>query len=148
MDQTLADLDELIAEREEGLSAATDFGEQVRALEEALDSHYYWSRFFKLLEGRVRPKVIFENFNADADNRLFSASVLAPTYEAAAEQIVYMEQDELVERVMTSSVASRFGPEGGLAGVSFIMTVKMDPAAWARIQDEAPAVAATEEQLN
>ncbi|KPJ85507.1 hypothetical protein AMJ57_02910 [Parcubacteria bacterium SG8_24] len=106
------------------------FGVQMGAVQQALDSHVYWTKAFDFLAANTHPSVRYVNFTGDSRTRVIVVDAVGGSYKDVAEQIVIMRESPSVESVQTSSAAARVSEVGEIEGVSFSMVLRLSPEVW------------------
>jgi Tfp pilus assembly protein PilN len=127
---------------------AVAFNAQVTAGAAALDGHVYWTGFLRRLEQYVLPAVRCTTLTGDAGGGLANIDCAGRTYRDVAEQITLMRSHPDVLEVRTSSASAQVSNTGEIEGVSFSMSLKMKPSAWAALSvKEASSAAASSQSV-
>lgn len=121
-----------VAEAEKDAKDVVAFTSQTKAVSGLLDSHIYWTTFFRYLEDVTRPTVRYLNFIGDVQKGVVTVDAMGDSYRDVAEQIVLMREQPLIEEVRTTQAAAAVNGAGEVSGVSFSMILKLAPELWAR----------------
>lgn len=103
---------------------AVDFVKKIKALDQILENHRYWSPVFTLLEASTLKNVEFNNFSGSLRTETLELSGRTERYLHIAEELVLLEQHPLIE-----SVEPR-GIELTEQGVEFSLEIKLKPTIW------------------
>lgn len=69
-----------------------------------LDEHRHWSVFFKLLEDKTMPAVVFKSFNGNDKDFKAVLAGSAPSYNALAQQVKVFEDAADIDSVKVSNI--------------------------------------------
>ena len=103
---------------------AVDFVSKIKALDQILDGHRYWSPVFNLLEATTLKNVEFNSLNGSLRTETLELNGRTERYLHIAEELVLLEQHPLIE-----SVEPR-GIELTEQGVEFALEIKLKPTIW------------------
>lgn len=126
-EQSVRDVDALIAEREAQLAPVRDFQGLAKAAAVVLRNHEHWTRVLELLEERALPNVQFGSLSG-ADTGTLSFEVRASDYTTLARQVIAFRQDPRVRKVVVGTASADFGETGLLRGARASMTLTVDPS--------------------
>ncbi|MCD4694065.1 hypothetical protein K8R62_01775, partial [bacterium] len=90
------------------------FEKKLNSADKLIDSHIYWSNFFKLLEEKTFPVVYFQGFSGDLSGE-YNLSAQAKDMEAVEAQVDSFLESEYVEDAWVESVALQASETGDLA---------------------------------
>jgi len=99
---------------------------QLKAANNLLGNHIYWTNFFAFLEKDVVSDVYFLNLTGASDGQV-SMSGVAKSYRAVSRQITSFRSDERVDAVSILSASASVDPEGNVAEVNFETKLKLNP---------------------
>jgi len=93
--------------------------------QDVLSQHFYWTKFFKLLEKYTLDSVYYTEFSVDLQGE-FALPVLASSYGEAAKQITVFEQaDDFIANVEVSDISVNAGSITGIDGVALELKLKL-----------------------
>jgi hypothetical protein len=79
-------------------------GEEINLVQEALNKHIYWTKFFTLLEKYTLPEVYYSGLSA-GDNGALTLGATTNNYEAVARQLKVLQSEEAKEFVTSVSIS-------------------------------------------
>lgn len=79
---------------------------KMELLKQMLNSHIYFSQFFKFIEKNSEGKVYFDKFSADLSSLKVNLSGKAATYSNLAKQIKILSEQKEVKKVDVSNIIS------------------------------------------
>jgi Tfp pilus assembly protein PilN len=99
---------------------------QLKAANNLLGDHIYWTNLFAFLEKDVVSDVYFLNLTGVSDGQI-SMSGVAKSYRAVSRQITSFRSDERVDTVSILSASASVDPEGNVAEINFETKLKLNP---------------------
>lgn len=79
-------------------------GEEINLVQEALNKHIYWTKFFTLLEKYTLPEVYYSGLSA-GNNGALTLGATTNNYEAVARQLKVLQSEEAKEFVTSVSIS-------------------------------------------
>ena len=124
----IVDLDQEIKNQEETKLAALDLQQRLKLVEQLLNGHVYWTKFFDLLEQSTIDEVYYTNFSMAGREKLVIAAV-GKDYNSVAKQLVSFEQaTDFVKTVRIDAASAKIDEKTGTyAGVSFNINLEFLP---------------------
>lgn len=124
----LAGLQAKNKERQASWDAYRDLEPRLKALSRLLDGHLSPSKVFDALELNTVPEVSYSSFTLSPDGHVI-LSTTAPSFDAAARQIVAFQKSGLVTKVQAMGYQATYGSDTGkLESVGFQVSLTLDPA--------------------
>ncbi len=125
----LESLNKEIANYEEEKVEAEKIQGKLEAIKYLLATHFYWTKFFDLLEKNTIPNVYYTNFVASSDGAV-SLSAVGKNFSSVAEQLVSFEEAKnLVKEVNITSASAQVDPTGEITAANFEIELKLVPDA-------------------
>lgn len=113
------------------IASYNELVKEIRGLEQKaervnnlLNNHIYWTKFFKLLETYTIPDVYYGDFNADTSGKIVLPSVGRDLIAAARQLIAFSNAPDFVQTVTITDLT------GGVKGVSFNTNLILVPTAF------------------
>ena len=79
-------------------------GEEINLVQEALNKHIYWTKFFMLLEKYTLPEVYYSGLSA-GNNGALTLGATTDSYEAVARQLKVLQGEEAKEFITSVSIS-------------------------------------------
>lgn len=98
-------------------------GEEINLVQDVLNKHIYWNKFFALLEKYTLPEVFYGGITA-GNNGALTLSASATNYEAVARQLKVLQQDQAKEFVESVAINAASIGDGG---VRFSVNLILNP---------------------
>jgi Tfp pilus assembly protein PilN len=126
------DIDRLEAEKE----AALETQKKLALINNLINHHTYWTKFFEMLETHTSRNVYYTNF-AMAGTESLTIAAVAKDYQTVAEQLVaFQSADDFVKNVRIDSASANINSETGTYdGASFNINLDFMPGIFTK-QDQ------------
>ncbi|MBU1629525.1 hypothetical protein KKF59_04355 [Patescibacteria group bacterium] len=123
----LENVESRIAEKQKDWSAYSDLEPRLKALGGLLDAHILPTTIFDMLESATVPEVWYSSFTLSPEGRVTLAAT-APSFEAAARQVVAFKQVEMVSKVEALGYQAEYSAEtGAVQSVNFQINLTLKP---------------------
>ncbi len=128
IESELSAVNEDIADYEERIEEEQMLQKRINIFGELLDSHVYWTKFFRQLEDNTVEGIYYTSIAADAGGSLV-LSALGDNYSAVARQLVaFREASDFISSVRVNSAVS--GAEEGM--VNFDININLAPGVFTK----------------
>ena len=120
---------------EKNVSEVDNFKAKLALIENLLDKHVYWTRFFAFLEQNILSEaVILGGFSGDTKGD-YNFNITSPAYGDVLEQVMVLRNNSLVERAEILEARQGSSPAGAAspqAAISYNLKLKLDPSLFYR----------------
>jgi len=126
--ERLSSLNEEIKLAEEGLDETLAFQNKLLLVSSLLDSHIYWTNFFKFLEENTLVDVYFQGggFSGNTSGN-YNFSAIGVNYNTIYQQIKALKKSEQVIKAQTTSGSFSVAETGGQSKVNFNIELVLRP---------------------
>lgn len=127
VNEQVAVVEKQIADQQQTWSAYSDLEPRLRALTGLLDRHVFPTALFDALERLTLPTVYYSSLTF-AQNGAVTLAATAPSFEAAAQQVVSLRDGGIATRVDAFGYQATYAETGAVDHVNFQLTLTLDPS--------------------
>jgi Tfp pilus assembly protein PilN len=124
-EQSISGLEEQILDFEELNQEISELGDQIVVVNDALNQHIYWTRFFELLEKYTVAEVTYGGLSAGTGGAL-TLSARGDDYESVARQLTVLQSEQAKEFVQSVDISNASLIEN--QGVGFDIILVLNPS--------------------